>query len=444
MAGDARFSALTALERCRRNGAFSQDALSRVIVADGLDSRDAALCAQLCLGVLQNATLCDFYIAAYSAARPEKLQPKVLDILRLSVYQILFLDRVPDRAAVSEAVSLCKRCGCARAAGLVNAVLRRISENKDALPAIPGEGSAAYLSVKYSHPLWLAEALTAEQGYDFAEALFAANNSPAPITVQRNPLRATMEKLTASLESDGVACQVHPWLPDCLVLVGAGNLTRLSAFREGLFYVQDPAARLAVTAAMLRPGMAVLDACAAPGGKSFAACVDLAGEGSVLACDLKEKKLERIESGARRLGFQDMISTAAMDARSPYGPLLGRFDAVLADVPCSGLGVIRKKPEIRNKRPEELEALPAIQMAIVEGLAPCVKPGGVLLYSTCTVLKRENEAVIEAFLKKHPEFAPEPFTIPGRDGAFTGAIRSFWPHLDGTDGFFLCRLKKAN
>ena len=443
MPGDARLSALTVLERCRRNGAFSDDTLSRVIKSDGLDSRDAALCSNICFGTLQNQTLFDYYISAFSSVRPGKLQPKVLDILRISVYQILFLDRVPDRAAVSEAVELCRKNGCSRASGLVNAVLRRISENKSSLPDIPGEGSAEYLSVKYSHPLWLCETLIKEKTYAFAEDFFRCNNSAAPVTAQRNALKCSMDELKSALMMDGAEFFEHPWLDDCLVLSGTGDITGLRAFREGMFYIQDPAARLSVAAAGLMPGMAVLDACAAPGGKSFAACIAMEGRGSITSCDIQEKKLQKIESGAARLGFDGIISAVAMDAKTPYSAMESRYDAVIADVPCSGLGVIRKKPEIRFKRPEEIEALPKIQLAILNGLASCVKPGGVLVYSTCTVLGRENGGTVDAFLAEHHEFEPENFTIKTAQGSYTGDRYTFWPNIDGTDGFFVCRMRKA-
>ena len=364
----------------------------------------------------------------------------MLDLLRLSAYQIVLLDKIPPRAAVNEAVALCRKGGCARASGLVNAVLRRVAEYRDALPEIPGAGTADYLAVRYSHPRWLAQLYIDAHGYAFAERALAANNADAPACLQVNTLKTTADALAASLRADGIETEPHPWLPDALLCRG-GNLAAAHAFTDGWFYVQDAAAHCAALVSGAQPGMRVLDACAAPGGKSFAAAVQMRDQGCMISCDIHENKWKRIRSGAERLGLT-CISTRTMDARSPDADLLGAMDVVLADVPCSGLGVIRKKPEIRFKDPAELERLPGIQRDILAGLAPCVKPGGVLVYSTCTVLARENEDVVRDFLRAHPEFSPEAFSLPlpgtdAADGMFT-----FWPQEHGTDGFFVCKLRR--
>ncbi|MDO4815398.1 MAG: methyltransferase domain-containing protein, partial [Bacillota bacterium] len=205
----------------------------------------------------------------------------------------------------------------------------------------------------------------------------------------------------------------------------------------GLFYVQDPAARCAVSVAELKPGMKVLDACAAPGGKSFAAAIDMHNTGSIISCDLHEKKLSLINSGAERLGI-DIVCTEAADARKERKEL---FDAIITDVPCSGLGVIRKKPEIRYKNPEELENLPEIQLAILENLTQNLNVGGVMIYSTCTVLKRENEDVVNAFLSENDSYIAEEFSLPNGTTAANG-MYTFWPNIDETDGFFVCKLRR--
>lgn len=430
MASAGRTAALTALEKMRRRGAWSDEVLSALVSSGRLDGKDAALAARLCRCVLENRTLCDFYIAQYCSQPPERLEPKVLDILRLSVCQLLFLDRVPAHAAVSEGVQLCKDSGLGRAAGLVNAVLRRIAEQRGALPEVPDAGTARHLATRYSHPLWLAELLIGEHGYDFTEAFFRADNEGAPLYLQENPLRPASEPLPGT---------AHPWLPGCRVADGAA--LHSAAFLQGCCYVQDPAARLTVMAAAPQPGMRVLDACAAPGGKTAAAAIAMENRGEILSCDLHEKKLRFIRENAERLGIS-IVQTRAMDARRPGAELEGRFELVLADVPCSGLGVIRKKPEIREKKPEELQRLPALQQEILNGLCTAVRPGGVLLYSTCTVLSRENEAVVSAFLKGHPDFQAEEFSLPG-GLCSSGGMLTLWPHLHGTDGFFVCRMRRT-
>ena len=318
--------------------------------------------------------------------------------------------------------------------------LRRVAEHRDALPEIPGAGTADYLAVRYSHPRWLAQLYIDAHGYAFAERALAANNADAPACLQVNTLKTTADALAASLHADGVETEPHPWLPDALLCRG-GNLAAARAFADGWFYVQDAAAHCAALVSGAQPGMCVLDACAAPGGKSFAAAVQMRDQGCMISCDIHENKWKRIRAGAERLGLA-CISTRTMDARRPDADLTGAMDIVLADVPCSGLGVIRKKPEIRFKDPAELGRLPGIQRDILAGLAPCVKPGGVLVYSTCTVLARENEDVVRGFLRTHPEFSPEAFSLPlpgadASDGMFT-----FWPQEHGTDGFFVCKLRR--
>ena len=433
MAGNAREAALLALERCRRDGAWSGAVLDSLIRSQGLDRRDAALASQLCLGVLQNSAWLDHVIDSYSRG---KLEPKLRDILRLGAYQLLFLDKIPQRAAVNETVSLCRAAGYSRAAGLVNAVLRRIGENDP--PPITENDPVKRLSVRWSHPEWLVRRLLRDHGEDFVEGFLRCNNEAPPLCVQVNRLKVEPRDYERALERAEIAYEADPAMPGCLTLKG-GAVQQLPGFDQGLFYVQDRAARSAVAAAGLKPGMRVLDACAAPGGKSFAAAMDMENRGELLSCDLHEKKLGRIRNGAERLGIT-ILQTRARDGRRPDDRELGSFDAVLADVPCSGLGVIRKRPEIRQKGEEEIADLPEIQREILENLTGLVRPGGVLLYSTCTVLPEENQGQIRRFLSRHPEFRPEGFSLGQRQ--VPEGMLTFWPQIDGTDGFFVCKLRK--
>ena len=430
----ARQAALDVLVRCRRDGAWSGARIDAEIKKTGLARRDAALASRLCLGVMQNDALCDYYIDHYSRG---KLEPRLRDILRLGVYQILFLDRIPTHAAVSETVTLCRNNGCDRASGLVNAVLRRIASERDTLPEIPGAGTAAYLAVRYSHPLWLCEYLIEKKGYEFTEAFLAANNTPAELCLQVNTLKVETSDYMRALTRSEIPFRALE--PDGCIELEGGIATELPGYEEGLFYVQDRAARLAVEIAAPEAGMRVLDACACPGGKSFAAAIRMRGVGNILSCDIHEKKLGLLESGAKRLGI-DIIETRCMDARNYDEELKDRFDLVIADVPCSGLGVISKKPEIRGKDPASLQNLPGIQLAILENLSRYVRPGGVLLYATCTVLPEENEEVVHKFLTKKPDYRTEAFSVCGiksESGMYT-----FWPNIDGTDGFFAAKLRK--
>ena len=434
MGTGAREAALAALEKCRRDGAWSGAAIDTAIKKSTLDTREAALASRLCLGVLQNGTLCDFYIDSFCTAK--KLEPKVRDILRMGVYQLLFLDKIPARAAVNESVKLCRSAGYERASGLVNAILRRVSTEKESLPEIPNPGTAEHLSIKYSHPLWIADRLIKEHGYDFAESFLKCCNTPPTLDIQVNTLKISAAEYADMLDRSGMAFRAFDFPSGCIELAG-GNVAALPGFDDGLFYVQDRAARLAAEIAGAAPGWAVLDTCSAPGGKAFASALRMNNKGSILACDIHEKKLGLIQRGAEKLGI-DIIKTRACDAREYNSEMDSQFDLVIADVPCSGIGVIRKKPEIRARKESEIANLPAIQLDILCNAAKAVKPGGALLYSTCTVLRDENESVVERFLEINNSFALSAYAL-GEETVENG-MRTFWPNVDGTDGFFAARL----
>jgi len=440
---NARDAALSALMTYRRTGRRAEDALGAAVKA-GLDARDAALATHIFYGVLQNRTYCDYIIDSFSTVRTGRLEPQVLDILRLSVYQLVFLDKIPPSAAVSEGVRLAKKHANPRAAGLVNAVLRKIAATLGSLPPVRAAKEAERLSIEKSHPLWLVEAYLEQFGLEETKALLEANNKVPPVYATVNTLRASREQVLGALQSEGVAAEPYPYLEDAIKIYGQGKLEALRAFQDGLLFVQDPAARLCVTAAGLKPGMRVLDACAAPGGKTFAAAVDTGGEGKITACDLSEKKVALIRSGVRRLGLGGIVTAMVQDATRRREDFVRSFDAVLADVPCSGLGVIRKKPDIRYKPEEELHLLPDLQLRILVNLAETVRPGGVLLYSTCTLLRRENEAVVEAFLGIRDDFAPEPFALPGPFGAAPEGMATLLGYKYDTDGFFICRMRRRS
>lgn len=431
----AREAAFTALQSCEKQGAWSDQAIKNESKRLGLSPRDAALAANLCYGVVQNQLLLDFWIDAYSKTPSRKLDPPVRHSLRLGLYQLHFLDRVPASAAVNESVNLVRKYVKNKgAAGLTNAVLRAFERAEQ--PPMPKD-----IATLYSHPQALVALLEQELGGS-AEQLLALNNTPADLLVQVNTTRTSTDALLGQLEQEGVVAQAHPWLEDCLIVTKTGDMEKLESFQQGLFYVQDSAAKLAALVSGASPEQAVLDLCAAPGGKSFACAIAMQGRGSILSRDLHENKLKRIRSGAQRLGL-DCITAQAADARAQQPELAGQFDVVLADVPCSGLGIIRKKPDIRYKDLAETEGLPQIQLDILRNAARYVKPGGVLVYSTCTVLRRENQAVTEAFLHENAQFQPERFTLPEPIGSVDGQI-TLWPHIHGTDGFFIAKLRRSH
>ena len=440
MKQSARITALRVLVSCRNNGAWADAALKAQISRDGLSGPDAALCSRIVYGVMQNRMLLDFYIGAYCTQKPDHLQPPLLEILRIGAYQIIYLDKIPDSAAVNTSVELAKLAKRGQASGLVNAVLRKLSQNKKALPPVPERDDVQRLSIQYSHPKWFVKRLVSLLGREEAERFLACDNQIAPITVQVNPLKTTLEALTEELQQAGISAQPHSWVPDCLELSGTGDLAALPSFREGKFLVQDPAARLVSLIAGIRPGQKVLDVCAAPGGKSLSAAFAMAGNGSIVACDLHENKLKRIQESADRLGV-NIITTQAADGRVFRPEWEASFDTVLVDAPCSGLGIIRKKPDTRYKKADDLFTLPVVQAAILDNAARYVRPGGTLVYSTCTILPEENEQVTEAFLAEHADFGLEPFELPLPVGKSDGSL-TLWPQRHDTDGFYICRMTR--
>lgn len=432
----ARDVALRALVACERQGAWSDGFLKKEIGNAGLDGRDAALATRLCFGVQQNRMLLDFWLSNLSKIPLAKMEPAVRSILRLGAYQILFLDRVPDHAAVNQAVEQArKNSRNPRSAGLVNGILRSLIRQKSELPQPPD------LSTRYSHPQWLVEAFSRRLPPEEVEDLLRADNSEPPTCIQINTCKVGTPVIIEALRQEGMTVSPHPWLPDCLLLQGTGNLEQSAAFQRGWFYVQDAAAKLAVLAADPRPGMEVLDACAAPGGKSFAAAIAMGNQGRVISCDIHPHKQILLQRGAERLGFP-IIQPEVLDGKDCKEDFLNRFDLVIADVPCSGLGIIRKKPDIRYKDPEPLAGLPKVQSAILENVSRYVRPGGVLLYATCTLLERENEEIVAAFLEKRKDFTLEKFQLPGPFGLCADGMLTCWPHRHGTDGFFFAKLRR--
>lgn len=433
----ARQTALHALIACRKEGAWSNGVLKEYIQHERLDGRDAALAARLCYGVIQNRGKLDFYLQQLLTGRLKDVQPVVRDILHLGLYQIYELDKIPDSAAVNESVALAKQYSRnPKAASLVNGVLRNAVRTKGSLQ------EPASFADKYSHPDALIGLLKQNLPKGTLEPMLIADNEAPEMTVQVNTLRTSAQALTVQLQEQGVGVKPHSWMPDCLVLSGTGNLEQLPAFREGKFYVQDPASRLSVLCAKLpKEGARVLDCCSAPGGKSFAAAIAMAGCGRIQSCDVHAHKTALIEKGAQRLGLEN-ITVCQQDATQLVPQWCDKMDAVIVDAPCSGLGIIRKKPDIRYKNLTETEALPALQKQILSNQANYVKPGGILMYSTCTVLKRENEEVVSAFLQEHPDFYPEALDLPALFPANTSGMLTLIPGQYDTDGFFICRLRR--
>lgn len=430
---NARATALRTLMRMKASAGYAGLSLDAVLRADdgASDPRDRALMAALVMGVIQRQTTLDYYID-HLVTPGTRLEDEVRMILRLGLYQLIYFDRIPPHAAVSETVELAPR----RAAGLVNAVLRTYLRRGAELPLPRREqDEAAYLAVKYSFPEVLCRRLLEDFDAERLESLLSAMSREPELTLRVNTLRLSRDDYLARLRDAGISAE-----PTALsgqgIRLGSTAVTALPGFAEGDFMVQDEASQLCVKALDARPGMRVLDICAAPGSKSFGAAMCMGGEGHITCFDLHKSKLSLIRSGAERLGI-GIIDTAEADGRQLIPELVGQADRVLCDAPCSGYGVMAKKPEIRHKPPEVAAGLPEIQYAILDNCCRYLRPGGVLVYSTCTLLRAENEDVVARFAAAHPEFRPLPLDIiPSVPAAGHLALA---PDTHGTDGFFIAR-----
>ena len=432
---NVRQSALATLTRCDRDGSYSNLALDAAIKAGDFSPADRGLLTALVYGVIERRITLDYLIDRLADREPARIDPQVRNILRLGLYQLRYLDRIPPHAAINESVALATR----KSAGFVNALLRGYQRQAKTL-TLPArqDGLIPYLSVNYSFPAPLCERFVRIFGEERAERILAAFAVQPPLTVRVNTLKTTREALLAELAAQGHSPTPSPLSPDGILPGSAAPLHEGVA--SGRFFVQDTASQLCVRTLDARPGDTVIDACCCPGSKSFGAAIDMENRGRVLCFDLHKNKLSLVSAGAERLGIS-ILETDARDSRTYDPTLCGIADRVLCDVPCSGFGVIAKKPEIRYKDPADSAALPDIQLAILENNCRYVKKGGVLVYSTCTLLPEENEENITRFLARHPEFSPEPFSHSGITA--TGGMLTLTPDEHGTDGFFIARLRRA-
>ena len=429
-------------------GAYNNMALRKALKQNGaMPQKDRALVTIIVNGTLRNIFYIDHVIQTFSNTKIEKMKPWILAVVRTAVYQMLFLD-IPDSAACNEAVKLVEARGLGALKGFTNGLLREIGRKKDNI-ILPDENTAEYLSVKYSHPLWLIRMWTAYYGYDVCHKLCEANNQAPDVTIRVNTCKTDANRLKQELLADGIEVKDGKLCENALHLKMTSDLTRVNAFQRGKFYVQDESSQLAVQILNPKKGERVLDLCAAPGGKSFLIAQEQEDCGDVVSCDIYEHKVELIEDGASRLGLKS-IKAVENDATQLNDSFLSSFDKVLVDAPCSGLGLIGKKPDIRLKKSgDEIDSLVPIQKTILENGAKYVKVDGILMYSTCTLSKKENEKNIEWFLKNHPEFEPVDFSaqLPEKlrqsqeENAKNG-IAILFPHVSGTDGFFIAKLRR--
>ena len=440
----ARDVALRALRSVARNDAYAAQALDRELNAAHLSDEDRRLASSVFYFTLENRLRIEHVLAARLKTRPE---PEVMDILCIAAAQLLFMDKIPDHAAVDEAVKQARRAGREGLTALVNGVLRSLIRDRDAgeltLPERDAEPEA-YLSEKYSTAPELVARLAAAYGVDQTEEILAWSPDRRSDTIRPNRMRMSDAAFEAWLTQNGLAWE-NSTVSGAYRVTGAGKLSAHEGYRKGLFSIQGESSMLAAAAVGAKPGMQVLDACAAPGGKTCLIADTMQGTGRVYAWDLHEHRVELIRAAARRLEL-DNIRAQVRDAAKPMESMELSMDAVLVDEPCSGLGVMGDKPDIKYRLTgAAIDALVPVQKSILNACASCVKPGGLLVYSTCTLLPEENEKQIEAFLNLHPEFAPdgddkwlpEQLRVHYKDGCI-----QILPGRDGIEGFFIARLRR--
>ena len=430
MAVTARALACELLLRAEAAGQYADRALDAALSREqGLAPKDRALVTTLFYGVMERRITLDHVIDGLSSMAPSAIERRVREILRVALYQLIFLDRIPDHAAVGEAVEMTPR----RSKGFVNAVLRTFCrKNKEIVYPDRAQNENSYLSIRYSVPEKTAAAFCRIFGRARAESLLSAFEGHPGVAVRVNTERVSRDEFLARVEGAVPAKNA----PFGVILPSDAPLHAL--LDEGLCFVQDEASQIAVAALEAEPGMRVIDLCAAPGSKSFGAALDMKNTGEVHSFDLHENKLSLIRRGAEALGITT-LTAAAGDARRATPMSLGIFDRVICDVPCSGFGVLAKKPDIRYKDIDEAVGLVPVQAAILAAAAELVAPGGVMVYSTCTILPAENEAQIEAFLARDLSFELSPFSVG--EVASTGML-TLAPDTHGTDGFFIARMQK--
>ena len=423
-----RQTAFEALMKTSRDGAFSNLALDSILSKSKLDTRDKSFVSNLFYGVIERQLTIDYQLALYLSKPLKKLKPEVLTILRMGAYQILFMDKVPDSAAVNESIKLSKKNSASYASGLINAVLRKVSLKGIVLP--DNSDSDGCLSVKYSCPMWLVKKWINEYGYEDTAAFLESSVGNADTFIRVNTVRTTESELVKMLESEGIGCEKTYNDNSLKIELNGHDIEKLDCFKKGFFHVQDLASQLCAKALCAQENDVVFDLCSAPGGKAYTVAEMMKDKGRVLCFDIYENRVNLIKNGAERLGLKS-IEGRVGDA-SIYNSELGLADKVLCDVPCSGLGIIRRKPEIKYKSEAELSDLPDIQYSIIDNASKYVKDGGRLVYSTCTLSKAENEDVVAKFLENHSNFKSAP--VFSDSGSCTMTLM---PQKNQSDGFFI-------
>lgn len=445
----AREVALKCLIAVDEQDAYADVTLRHLFRRYCLSELDRALATELAYGAIRRRNTLDWLASQFSHYNLTELPPAIRNILRLGIYQLYFLDNIPPWAAINEAVNLAKKFGHRGVSSLVNAVLRRAAANKTKISYEQiQDHPAEYISIVYSHPQWLVERWIKHYGQEQTIALARSNNEPPKLFLRVNVNKTTPTELITRLNRRGWQAYPGPHLPEAIWVANPGDLTRLPEFSEGLFFIQDEGSMMVSRALAPEKGQLILDACAGPGSKTTHLAELIEDTGTIIALDINEGRLKLVRQNCQRLGLR-CIGLQVGDARQAANIFACEFDSILVDAPCSGTGVLRRRPDARwKKTPALISELSRLQEEILAGVSPLLKPGGTLVYSTCSLEPEENNLVVKSFLERHPQFKLDSLAFPfefqrreDRESADQGFIQLF-PHIHGTDGFFIARMKK--
>lgn len=444
----ARDTALQVLTAVEQEGAYSNLLLNGALQKSGLSGADAGLATELVYGTISRMNTIDYFLEPFIAKGLAKLQPWVRNLLRLSFYQLYYLDRIPPHAAVNEAVNIAKRRGHQGISGMVNGVLRNVLRRKEELVLPEDLPPVKRIALQHSHPEWLVARWVKQYDEATAEDICRANNEPPSVSVRVNRSRVSREGLLNLMQKQGLEAVSSSMSPDGILVESGGNMALTPWYKEGLLSVQDESSMLVGEAVSPQPGMSVLDCCAAPGGKTCHMAEIMDGSGKVIANDIHPHKAKLIQDHAIRLGLEN-IQTLSGDASKLAEEFEAEsFDRVLLDAPCSGLGVIRRKPDLKwAKTPGDIKEISGVQRELLDAVCGLVKPGGVLVYSTCTIEKAENEDMVRSFLERHPEFEPaeeqpESWNHLREARSRESVGLQILPQDAHSDGFYIARLVK--
>lgn len=442
---DSREIVLNILTDVNLNKAYSNYSINKHL-KKMKNIKDENLIREMVYGVLENLVYIDYIISKLSKIKIKKIQPIILEILRMGVYQIGFMDKIPDRAAVNEAVNLSKKYGHKGTSGFVNGVLRSFSRNREEIMEIEHSYDSNYLSIRYSYPKWMVDRWIKEYGFEFAEKICEGNNSKPKLNIRVNTTKITREKLIENLSDYGYIVEKTKYAKDGIIIENPYRITDREEFKQGQFTIQDESSMLVGQITNPRENSLVLDLCSAPGGKSTHIGQLMKNKGRILSRDIYEHKLDLVKENADRLGI-NIVETQLFDAYELDKELEDRVDYCIVDAPCSGLGIIRRRPEIKwNRKEEDIKELAKIQKRILNNAKNYLKPGGYIIYSTCTIGEEENLAIVKSFLDENKDFKLVGFedllcSDNNLDTAREGHIQMF-PHIHNTDGFFIARIQK--